>query len=366
MTLSANPSMEPTSSASVVEIAVHPDQLSIGAIDLLKASERRNIEFGLDWFALLSKHQFPSNSRWLVLQKGSHCQAVWPVQFGSPAGALSSYYSALYAPSHASDVALGGLTLLAQQLRRGELKKGVHIFSPMDPESDDFAAVESALQQAGFITKRFFRFVNWYLPSEGLTWEKYFAERKGALRNTVRRMGKKLTADSGRTEIITGGDRLEIGLAAYERVYAASWKQAEPYPGFVRELMVLCAQNGWLRLGVAWLGETAIAAQFWVVAHGRAEIFKVAYDEAYKAHTAGTLLTAALMEHVLDHDRVNEVDYLIGDDPYKKTWMSHRRDRWGLVAYDPRTISGLMGLARHFAGELKRRWWPKPETKPTS
>ena len=274
---------------------------------------------------------------------------------------MSSYYSALYSPSHSEDVSKLGLVQLARTLRKGRLKSGVHYFSPMDSESTEFEAMELALRHGGFVTRRYFRFVNWYLPCQDQTWAQYFGDRKGALRNTVRRMGKKLAADAGMLEVITGGDRLAAGLVAYEQVYAASWKQAEPYPAFVRELMVLCAQHGWLRLGIAWLGDTAIAAQFWIVAHGRAEIFKVAYDEAYKAHTAGTLLTAALMEHVLDHDRVSEVDYLIGDDPYKKTWMSHRRERWGIAAYDPWTISGLFGLTLHFAGQMKRRWWPQSQ-----
>jgi hypothetical protein len=47
---------------------------------------------------------------------------------------------------------------------------------------------------------------------------------------------------------------------------------------------------------------------------GRAEIFKVAYDEAHKALSPGTLVTALVMEHVLEVDRVREVDYLTGDD----------------------------------------------------
>lgn len=356
MSARATPPLE--NAAASVQIAEHPEQLCAEAVELLEAAGCRNIECGAQWFSLLAKHMFADSARWLVLRQGGRCQAVWPVQSGHPSGALSSYYTALYAPAHSQHVDGQGLVELARTLRTGPLKAGVHLFSPMDPECTEFRRMEVALRQAGFVTMRYFRFVNWYLPCQGLTWSQYFAERKGALRNTVRRMTKKLTAEAGRLEIITGGDRLETGIAAYERVYAASWKQAEPYPAFVRELMMLCARQGWLRLGVAWLGETAIAAQFWIVAHGRAEIFKVAYDEAYKAHTAGTLLTAALMEHVLDLDQVSEVDYLIGDDPYKKTWMSHRRERWGIVAFNPRTVSGLMGLARHYAGQLKRRWLP--------
>jgi len=91
------------------------------------------------------------------------------------------------------------------------------------------------------------------------------------------------------------------------------------------------------------------------VAHGRADIYKLAYDEAYKALAPGTLLTAALMEEALDVDGVREIDYLIGDDPYKATWMSQRRERFGLIAYDPLTPRGLFGLIRQAAGDRWRR-----------
>lgn len=352
-----------------VEVAVQARDLDASALGLFQAVERRSVQCGADWFTLLAQHVLASTSsaRWLTLRRGEHCLAIWPIQTrqaGQGAGAMSNFYTAIYTPAHATEVPDAGLEALARSLRSGPTKAGIQIFAPMDPASAEFAAVESALKKAGFITFRFFRFVNWYLPCAGMSWSRYFDERKGAVRNTVRRMGKKLTADGGVLEVITGGERLAAGVAAYERVYAASWKQAEPFPDFVRDLMLLCAERGWLRLGVAWLGETAIAAQFWIVAHGRAEIFKVAYDEAYKSHTAGTLLTALLMEHVLDKDRVAEVDYLIGDDPYKKTWMSHRRERWGIAAFDPTTITGLVGLGRHLAGELKRRGWQRRAAGP--
>ncbi|OGA95641.1 MAG: hypothetical protein A3E79_13955 [Burkholderiales bacterium RIFCSPHIGHO2_12_FULL_61_11] len=54
------------------------------------------------------------------------------------------------------------------------------------------------------------------------------------------------------------------------------------------------------------------------MANGKASIYKVSYDEHFKAYTPGTLFTAMLMEHVIEKDKVTEVDCLIGDDPYKK------------------------------------------------
>jgi hypothetical protein len=62
-----------------------------------------------------------------------------------------------------------------------------------------------------------------------------------------------------------------------------------------------------------------------------------------------------LMEHVIENDKVTEVDYLAGDDPYKKAWMSQRRERWGIIAYNPKTFVGFFGLCKEVTGR-----WLKP------
>ena len=46
------------------------------------------------------------------------------------------------------------------------------------------------------------------------------------------------------------------------------------------------------------------------------------------------------------------VDFLKGDDAYKQDRMSHRRERWGLLAMNPRTARGLLGIARHKGARL--------------
>ena len=158
-------------------------------------------------------------------------------------------------------------------------------------------------------------------------------------------MKKKFAADGGTLSLVLGGENLEKGLAAYEHVYAKSWKVPEPYPMFVPGLMRTCAENGWLRLGLAWLDGQPIAAQIWTVSSNKANIYTLAYDENFRAYAPGTLLPAMLMEHAIVQDMVLEVDYLIGDDPYKRSWMSHRRERWGIIAYNPRTLIGFLGFA---------------------
>jgi CelD/BcsL family acetyltransferase involved in cellulose biosynthesis len=67
------------------------------------------------------------------------------------------------------------------------------------------------------------------------------------------------------------------------------------------------------------------------------------------------VLTAKLMQHVIDIDRVKVVDYLSGDDDYKRTWMSHRREFWGILGFNPRSPRGLAQVVRHVGGRFGKR-----------
>jgi hypothetical protein len=64
-----------------------------------------------------------------------------------------------------------------------------------------------------------------------------------------------------------------------------------------------------------------------------------------------------MLEHVLDVDKVREVDYLTGDDAYKANWMSDRRERWGIMAFNPKTIRGNLGIVRHIGGQRLKSTW---------
>jgi Acetyltransferase (GNAT) domain len=134
---------------------------------------------------------------------------------------------------------------------------------------------------------------------------------------------------------------------------------AEFIPGLIR----LCAQQGVLRLGVAHIDGKPAAAQLWIVHNGAALIYKLAYDEQFADLSVGTILTANLMQHVLDIDKAEVVDYLSGDDAYKKDWMSDRRERWGILAMNPRTVGGAMAIGRHVGGRFLKRaaqWLSRP------
>lgn len=352
-----------------VEAYAHVRELPAEALALLSQAEQRHIEFGADWYANLIDHVYAHQQqthevRFYVLRRRNRVLAVLPAvaqtgSLGREISALSNFYTALYAPALDADIEAEDLLPLVRALRHSSGRAAVYRFSPMDPDSREFRLLKRTLSQAGLSTHSYFTFGNWYEPVQK-HWADYLKDRSGQVRSTIKRNAKKFLAEGGRLEIVEGGERLEVGLAAYQTVYAQSWKVPEPFPEFVPALIRLCARRGWLRLGVAWLVDKPVAAQIWIVANGRADIYKLAYDEAYKALAPGTLLTAQLMERALDVDQVREVDYLIGDDPYKAAWMSQRRERFGLIAYDPMTLRGLAGLARQLIGDGWRRLRSKP------
>jgi len=356
--------MPPTQARTPVETAVstfkHPADLPLDVRRLFDNAEKRSFEFGLGWFENLVNTVYPDHAGvhiHVLRHKGLPVAAI-PILVNAAgrwnhAESLSNYYSALYAPAFAPELKARHLVPLLQAIWRQHAPLDSLKFMPMDPQSAEYNRLLEALKLAGLLPFKFFCFGNWYLKVEN-DWAHYLKERSGTLRNTIKRMGKKFTADGGRLDIVTGGAALESGLQAYESVYASSWKGAEPYVNFIPGLVRNCAARGWLRLGIAWLGDTPIAAQLWIVSNGKASIYKVAYHEDHKAYAPGTLLTALLMQHVIEQDRVDEVDYLIGDDPYKKTWMSARRERWGLMAYNPRSIRAWPGIARELGGRILR------------
>jgi len=347
-----------------IEEYEHPREFAPDLLAFINAAEVEGVELGTTWQRNLIDTVFPAHPgvRFYVLRRGAEPVAVLPLLVEKSVAAneihaLSNFYCALYAPVVRPDVDGQQMAMLLRHARAMHGSVSLFRFAPMDPASHAFACLHAGLRAAGLVPFKFFSFGNWYMPVD-TAWPDYLAARDGVLRSTIKRMGKKFANAGGTLQLITGGDQLERGIAAYEKVYASSWKIPEPFPGFMPGLMRACAERGWLRLGVAWLANEPIAAQLWIVGEGKAAIYKLAYHEDHKAYAPGTLLTTLLMQHAMEVDKVAEIDYLIGDDAYKKSWMNCRRERWGIVAYNPRSPVGLFKLGKETAGRAWKSWFP--------
>ena len=275
---------------------------------------------------------------------------------GSSITSLSNYYSSLYGPiGAAAAVTADSCRALARSLRRDINGSSVIDLQPLDPEGPLCRHLADALRAEGYAVDTYFCFGNWYLPVNGRRWADIEPSIPSKQRNTIKRARKKFAEEGAWTLTVhtEPGQALEQAIQDYEAIYARSWKQPEPFVDFVPGLCRWTAARGWLRLGVMRLGDTPIAAQIWFVHQGKALIFKLAYDESHKRLSAGSVLTAELMRHVVDVDAAEEIDYLTGDDAYKADWMTHRRERVGLVAFRLGSPHGLAAAARHALGRLR-------------
>ena len=337
---------------------------------LLDEREVLNIEFGIEWFETLAEHGLnpEEEASFVVLEQSGIKKAVLPVRIsdgGARITSLSTFYSSIYMPiigSIAPQDTLTTLTMLFSGLRELNLGSSLCLY-PMDKKSILYEKTLEGLKSSGWKIFPYYCFGNWYLPLNGQSYDTYVQNLPSRVRNTINRKIRKFGRDErGRIELINTSESIDKAIEAYNRIYNCSWKVPEPYPEFVPSLIRLCAKKGWLRLGIAYYDELPIAAQIWIVAYGKAAIYKLAYDESYKFLSPGTLLTDYLMRHVMDVDKVSEIDYLMGDDAYKKDWMSHRRERWGVLAYNPSTIAGFIGVVWQYCLKSLKRIMTIPKT----
>ena len=326
--------------------------------DLHEFAAKDNIEESIDWFDLLQKHVYPDDPgvRFYFVADNNYPTTILPLRFATKGRvrtveSLSNYYTSLYTPLLTNESDLLRLRNMLATATRDHGGAHVMHFAPMDIESPVYQGFINELRAIGWIPFSYFCFGNWYLKVQE-NWEGYLTKRSANLRSSIKRRNKKFYAAGGTLEIVTNLAKIEQDIDAYQAVYGASWKTHEPYAEFVPSLIRRLGAIGMLRLGIARLQGKPIAAQLWIVGEAKASIYKVAYHEEFSSYSPGTVLTSYLMQYVIEQDQVKEVDFLIGDDEYKRIWMSDRRERWGIVAYNPRTFIGLALLAKEILGRL--------------
>lgn len=285
-----------------------------------------------------------------------------PSAFFSPTllSSLSNFYTITFSPTGPflegdTGEVLGALAKgIANDAHRWDLVE----LRPLDPSSAAYPQLIQSFRAVGMVVQEYFCFGNWYLPTKGLAYDDYLKSMPPAMQNTIRRKKKKLEkTGKARIDIITGTEGLEAAVNAYSRIYLSSWKRSEPYPNFVPGLIRTCAEKNWLRMGVIYLEDQPIASQVWIVNSGKATIYKLAHDQRYDEFSSGSTLTTHLIQHVLEVDKVHEIDFGSGDDPYKKNWLSQRRERWGLLAMNPRSLAGCLGILRNVGGRAAKNVW---------
>lgn len=305
------------------------------------------------WFDTLARAATPHGVAAGCVVIGDHTALVPVWCVGSGGGLVvqagqSSPYSLEFAPIIAGDPFRAGRGFAGLARRRGVVR-----LDALDERNPAIAPFLAGCRAGGLQAQRFAHFGDWSAPVETDDFDRWLATRPGSLRSTITRKLKRART-TARFHLF-GADDLEVGIAAFEQVYAKSWKQPEPFPLFNITCMRALAGAGLLRLAVLAGPSGPIAAQYWAVSGGRAMLLKLAHDEAYAALSPGTVLTAQMLDAILARDRPSLLDFGRGDDAYKRLWVDQRHERYGVMLINPRHPRGLAAMATAAAGAVRRR-----------
>lgn len=273
----------------------------------------------LGWFRMLHSHCAPRSLPMIVRARAEHTD-MWLFlvhQSRTQLKSLTNWYSFHFRPVFTGDLSIQTRRALVKGAGQRLRKKFSRITLNAVPERDGtLSLIEAGFRNAGWLVIAEPVDTNHYLDLEGRDFAAYWAGRPGALRSTVERKGKK-----GPVEIAIYDRFNPDAWAEYESVYAQSWKPAEGTPDFLRALAEEEGAAGALRLGIARKDGRAVAAQFWTVDNGIANIHKLAHVSDEDGTSPGTLLSEAMFRHAIDTDKVSQIDFGTGDDAYKRDWM---------------------------------------------
>jgi len=215
------------------------------------------------------------------------------------------------------------------------------------PEEDGtFEIMGNALNKSGFRNKEYFCFGNWYLDGINYSSNTYFANLSKKKRKNIR-LYRNRVEKAGELvfRMITNGDEIETYMKTYFQVYAKSWKKRERVgPKFYMDLTKDVAEKGWLRLGLVFLDNVPIVSGFAIVCDRIAYFEKTAYDEDYKDLGAGSIWFTEMIKYVIDIDNVRTIDFLRGDDKYKRYWVPQRRERKGIMIFNNNLKGNFLNL----------------------
>ncbi|MEO0461991.1 MAG: GNAT family N-acetyltransferase [Pseudomonadota bacterium] len=333
----------------MLEVRYHD---SVNVVQGLTEAARSPFERA-EWFALLAEAGVAPLVA--MASDGDARAALVLSDNGGALGPMANWYSFTWRPA-APDGAEGDALLGA--IARGLRQRAHRVTLRSVPEEDGSATRLARLfGDNGWRVEVTQCDTNHTLPVAGRSFAQYWASRPGPLRTTLKRRAKKVE-----TQILThfNGE----AWAQYERIYDASWKPSEGKPAMLRAFAGAEGKAGRLRLGLARREGEPVAAQFWTVEAGTAFIHKLAHLESHRHLSAGTTLSAALFEHVIDTDRVDLVDFGTGNEPYKRDWMEATRPRYQLDCLNLARPRAWIDLARLAGGRLREADVPALAQRP--
>jgi hypothetical protein len=271
---------------------------------------------------------------------------------------LGNYYSGIYEPLYAkSSVDLEEVfCALFNEIKRNNDWHVINLRSLVFG-TPEYKAINKVLSTRKCLHQQYFMHGNWYILTENDEYSDIASSRPGVLRSTIKRKGKKFDQiKNASIEILIENQIDKFKIKDYWQVYSNSWKSDESHQNFINNLLKGGIKKRTVVLGLAYIDCKPIAAQIWIVSGTKAYIYKLAHLEEYSALSIGTILLDRIMQYTHETFDLCEIDFLTGDDPYKKLWMNKRREIWGIVFFNQKTLLGvLIGWLNIYGRLIKRK-----------
>ena len=330
-----------------------------------------NLDFdsSYEWYRELLKYALkPGASPVIITAEENDSLVILPLQIyyrdgKKHLGALTTVYSHNFTPIVFSENSFNDeLIIHCIDYAIQNYQPMIIDIEPIDRDSLFTNALIEGIQRS-MLTDTYFRFGNW-LHHEIESFAHYKGSLQTQLKNTVERRQKKLDKNHvWEFKLYTKINEIEPAYQEYKYLYKLRWKKDEGNSDFIDAIVLDLAEKEQLRLGILYIDNNPAAAQIWINTNKTAAIFKLAYDEGYKKYSPGTLLTHKMAEYSIEQDKVTKLDFLSGDDYYKRQWMSERGEKWGIIAFNHRTAYGIFAATRHYCGKIARRLKAFPSKK---
>jgi hypothetical protein len=227
----------------------------------------------------------------------------------------------------------------------------------MDPGARSFSSLIYALGSAGFVVRTYEHFINVFEPTAGRNYAAYLANRPPSARRRIKKYeGKERQLKrSGiyRAEFVNDEVGLERALHDFTAVFEASWKEPDHHPEFLPACMRAAAKVGCLRLATLYIDNKPAATYLVFLAGKKATFYRTAYHPDHAKMGVGALVKLYMIRHLLDDEDVDEIEFGRDREAYKKIWGSSERVRRGILAFNCRSLGGLLGLTQHLLFELR-------------
>jgi CelD/BcsL family acetyltransferase involved in cellulose biosynthesis len=228
-------------------------------------------------------------------------------------------------------------------------------FRALDPKSPSFAALRDGFRSANWIVKPFSDFGTWFEETDGLSFRDWLESRAPVVKKTFRLQPK--LAKQHKLDYMFSDDGADIDelIADYGAIYRNAWQKSERFPAFIPNLIRLAASLGALRLCILRVDGVPAAAHLLIIWRRRVIGCKIAYDQRFSKLSVGNLVNMIMIDRLLEKDKPIEINYGRGDHEWKRLWLPRRRERWGLLAANPRTLQGAYHCARILASRVRIR-----------